>query len=187
MKKLHRDIQIGQELDKLLQSEKIFSDKLFSIYNRMVCLFTGGHIKYAFLIGFILSGKKISYKNQVASVGENIGILRQIDDDIKDYSEYHHEVLGDLIHHKKRLPELLFYLYATEDEKNRLELLLSNSKNNYNQIKKAIFNDRVLNTLNMKIVNIRKKINEQLSILPEKYQNRLNELQSKFIPDLKNF
>jgi len=180
LKKLHRNIKIGQQIDKQLQSSQ-YNHNLLLKYDRMVLLFTGGHIKYAFLIGFLLSVKNPSYKNQVVYIGEQIGVLRQIDDDIKDYEGYHHEALGDLIQHKNRLPELLFQMYATSNEKTKLDDLLVNHSSNQSEIKNLIFNDKVKEHLNEKVNGVIVRINLKINILPENYKSQLSQLMSNFL------
>ncbi len=180
LKKLHRNIKLGQAIDKRLQSSQ-YDPNLFPKYYRTIRLFTGGHIKYAFLIGFILSNKRPDYKKQVASIGEDIGILRQIDDDIKDYSDYHHEALGDLVQHKNRLPELLFNLYANPNEKTRLAELLINHSANQEEIKKLVFNDKVQKHIENKVIKLKNKIDLKVNALPEKYKDYLSQLMFKFL------
>lgn len=180
LKKLSQNIKLGQQIDKKLQSSQ-YNPRLLSKYDSMILLFTGDHIRYAFLIGFLLSGKNPNYKYQVVSIGEDMGVLRQIDDDIKDYEGYHHEALGDLIQHKNRLPELLFHMYASPDERVRLNDLLVNYPNNQLEIEKLIFNDKVQEHINKKVDEIRARINSKMKILPENYKSRLNKLMSTFL------
>lgn len=180
LKKLHRNIKLGQQIDEQLQSSQ-YSPSLLSKYDHMIRLFTGGHIKYAFLVGFLLSRKNPSYKNQVASIGENIGILRQIDDDIKDYEGYHHEALGDLVQHKNRLPELLFGMYASPDEKIKLDKLLASHLSNQAEIKKLVFNDRVQEHINKKINDMKSVVDLKMNTLPENYRSYLSRLMLTFL------
>ncbi|MES2930839.1 MAG: polyprenyl synthetase family protein [Patescibacteria group bacterium] len=181
LKRLYKKIQLGQYIDRQLQQTTVISPRLLLKYDRMILLFTGGHIKYAFLVGSLLSNQKASYKNQVASIGEDIGMLRQIDDDIKDYEGYHHEPLGDLINHKKRLPELLFQLYASSDEKMKLKSLLSNPAGNRTEIEKLIFNENVQRYISEKIAEIKTRIEMKINTLPENYKFRMNQLMLEFL------
>lgn len=180
LERLYRRISLGQRIDKQIQSEDSVCPRLVSKYDHMILLFTGGHIKYGFLIGFLLSGKKTPYKNKVASIGEDIGILRQMCDDIEDYEDRHHEALGDLINHKKRLPELLFRLSASPEEKSKLDILLSDSCKNQAEIKELVFNEAVLKQILEKTSSIQKRIISKMEGIPERYKSRLNQLMLQF-------
>lgn len=180
LRKLHRDIEKGQTLDIELEKAEIVSPGLLKKYDIMVTLFTGNHIRSGFALGFLLSGKKSTYKEKVLLVGQKIGILRQIDDDIRDYNLGHHEPLGDLIQHKKRLPELLFLLDSSAVEKERLGNILKDPKNNYQEIRNIVFNKQVNNALSRKTSSIVSKVDSALFDLPENYQTALKELMRKF-------
>ena len=184
LQRLHKNILLGQKMDIRLQKETKVSERLLSIYERMVVLFTGGHIQYSFLLGFLIGNIRSPYKKQIASIGEHIGVLRQMDDDVKDYVGYHHEPLGDLVRHKKRLPELLFYLCATEDEKMKLGQLLLQPEQHFDEIKKLVLNEKVLHALEERVAKIQEHIKRQLESLPEKYQESLTELMMQFVPTI---
>lgn len=179
LKILYKNIQLGQRIDKQLQLSQ-YNPRLLSKYDRMIRLFTGGHIKYAFLIGFIISGRNPSYKDRVVSIGEDIGILRQIDDDIKDYEGCHHEAFGDLIQHKNRLPELLFYMHADSNGKIKLNNFLVSYTENKSEIKKIIFGDKVQKCISEKINRIKTKIDLKIKKLPENYKAYLGGLMFTF-------
>lgn len=146
----------------------------------MIRLFTGGHIKYSFLLGFIFSKNNPEYKSVVISVGEKIGIIRQIFDDLQDYKTEHHEPLGDLIHSKKRLPELLFLINSTDKERNDLQELLKNPQENFSKIHELILNEKVERFIQEKIEKIKISVNLDLNKLPQDYQNSLRNLLHKF-------
>jgi geranylgeranyl pyrophosphate synthase len=176
---LYFKILKGQRIDYLLEQttnvEKISESKYFE----MITLFTGGHIKYAFLLGYLLANKKPKYKPSVVSIGEKIGILRQIFDDISDYKKGHHEPLGDLINSKKRLPELFFRLSSKKDIF-ILEKLLENPHDNFIKIYELVFNEEVRILLKEKIEFYKKGIDNDLQKLPYQYQKELNNLLYKF-------
>ena len=147
----------------------------------MIRLFTGKHIKYGFLLGYLISGKNPIYKNTVIDIGENIGLIRQIQDDLNDYEQKHNEPLGDLINHKKRLPELIFLLNASDNEKGKLNEILNTTKD-VSDIKNFVLNEKTKKEISSKIFTITQNIEEKLLSIPEKYQNELKNLLDKFLP-----
>jgi len=178
---LWKNIQKGQSIDLFLQTAKIIDQKLFDKYGLMIRLFTGKHIKYGFLLGYLISGKNPIYKNTVIDIGENIGLIRQIQDDLNDYEQKHHEPLGDLINHKKRLPELIFLLNASDNEKGKLNEILNTTKD-VSDIKNFVLNEKTKKEIYSKIFTITQNIEEKLLSIPEKYQNELKNLLDKFLP-----
>ncbi len=179
--KLYTNIHRGQVIDTELQRTKKVSNNLLKKYNAMITLFTGGHIKYAFAVAFLLGGHNPSYKKEVLLIGEKIGLLRQITDDIKDYQEGHHEPLGDLVNHKKRIPELLFFLNSSGEEKEMLSKLLVEPTKNQKEIKALILNDTTVKILSEKVYSIKYEIDSHLINLPENYKQEIKQLISKFI------
>lgn len=177
---LHSAIKKGQNIDSLLEHSLTIKTSFIQRYDYMIKLFTGGHIKYSFLLGFLFSKNNPSYKKTVISIGEKIGIIRQIFDDINDYKKEHHEPLGDLVNSKKRLPELIFLLNSTNEEKSTLKDLLKNPKENFSKIADTILNTEVKNIIREKIKTIKNEIDLDLGKLPTNYQNILKVLLYKF-------
>lgn len=177
---LYSKINKGQNIDLFLEKSSKINHSLVKKYDEMIKLFTGGHIKYGFLLGFLFSKKNPLYKRSVISIGEKIGIIRQIFDDINDYKKEHHEPLGDLIYSKKRLPELIFLLNSTDEESVILKDLLKNPNGNFPKITETIFNEKVRSVINEKIKVIKKEINLELEKIPANYQDTLKQLLSKF-------
>lgn len=180
LQSLRSVVNRGQKIDYFLENSKNISNSYLSKYDEMIRLFTGGHIKYSFLLGFLFSKKNPEYKGVVISIGEKIGIIRQIYDDLQDYKKEHHEPLGDLIHSKKRLPELLFLLNATENEKSDLNELLKNPQENFSKINTVILNDIVNNLIREKIDHIKNSIDLDFEKLPKNYKDSLGDLLKKF-------
>ncbi len=180
LRRLYKNVEKGQILDAELEKSKITSRRLLRKYDNMITLFTGNHVKSGFALGYLISNKKPKYKNTVLSIGKKIGILRQIDDDIRDYDSGHHEPFGDLVQHKKRLPELLFLLNSSDEERDKLLNLLNDPKVNYQEIKDLIFNEKVRKELSEKTTSLVSNINLDLKNLPENYQVNLMEVTQKF-------
>lgn len=177
---LHSAIIKGQNIDSVLEHSLTIKTSFIQQYDYMIKLFTGGHIKYSFLLGFLFSKNNPSYKKTVISIGEKIGIIRQIFDDINDYKKEHHEPLGDLINSKKRLPELIFLLNSTDKEKTALQDLMRNPEENFSKIADTILNTKVKNIIREKIKAIKNEIDLDLEKLPTNYQNALKVLVDKF-------
>ena len=181
LKKLDKKIKIGQNIDLSLQKIKKVSISMESKYDNMIRLFTGGHIKYGFLLGYLISKKNPTYKKEVVSIGEEIGVIRQIYDDLNDYeNNKHHEPLGDIVNHKKRLPELLFLLNATHTQKEELIFLLKDPTHNLLEIKNLVLNSKVKKLIHEKISNIELLIESKMYNLPEKYKIVFKNLLKKF-------
>jgi geranylgeranyl pyrophosphate synthase len=180
LKQLHSAIKKGQEIDMYLESCNEESRSLESKYYQMIRLFTGGHIKYSFLLGFFFSQKNPSYKRSIIQIGEKIGIVRQIVDDLNDYKKEHHEPLGDLINHKKRLPELLFFLNSTDEQKLNLKNILKNTEDSYFEIVSMVLNKDVVIQINSKIEEIKNKISLEMEKVPINYSKSLKLLMNKF-------
>lgn len=180
LRSLRLVVNKGQKIDYFLENSKNVNNSYLNKYNEMIRLFTGGHIKYSFLLGFLFSKNSPQYKSVVISIGEKIGVIRQIYDDLQDYKKEHHEPLGDLIHSKKRLPELLFLLHATENEMDDLNELLKNPQENFSKINELIFNEKVNLLIKEKIDNIKKSIEDDFDKLPSNYRKFLHDLLKKF-------
>ncbi|MFA4907540.1 MAG: polyprenyl synthetase family protein, partial [archaeon] len=168
--------------DNFLQTTEKVGEHLLNKYNLMIRLFTGRHIKGGFLLGYLISGKNPVYGKKVAEIGEQIGAIRQIKDDLDDYEEKHHEPLGDLINHKKRLPEILFLLSSSGWEKNELELLLKNPLENAPRIKALVLNEKVGQRIESEIQNISKNVEAGLTGLPDGHKVGLTNLLRDFLP-----
>ena len=178
---LFRKIQKGQSIDMYLETRSGVKKVFLKKYDRMISLFTGSHIKYSFLIGFLLSGSKASYRKSVVLIGKKIGLLRQIADDIKDYDGNHHEPFGDLVQHKKRIPELFFMLSSSCEEKERLDTLLKDVKKNQVEIRNLVLNSRVTELLLEKKSLITSEMNFYMNNVPDRYKDALLQLSSEFL------
>lgn len=176
LQNLYSAIEKGQGIDFVLEHSSTVKTSFIQDYDHMIKLFTGGHIKYSFLLGFLFSKKNPSYKKTVISIGEKIGIIRQIFDDINDYKKEHHEPLGDLINSKKRLPELIFLLNSTDEEKSTLKDLLRKPEENLSKIIEIILNEKVKNIIREKIITIKNDIDRDLERLPNNYQAMIKNL-----------
>lgn len=184
LKALQRKIEKGQSIDLKLQQKETVETKHLHTYYDMIRLFTGGHIKYAFLIGLLLSTTSSKKKQAIASIGEHIGIIRQIDDDIRDYDENHHEPLGDILHHKKRLPELVFLLYVPTEEKVLLEQYLFERNKDVRKIKEFIFRDIVKKKIEEIVQSEITFIHKAIPVLSQEYKVVLSDLMNKYITSI---
>lgn len=100
------DVYAGELVDLSLKKNKSLYITLLKKYKNMISLFTGGHIKYAVKIGFLLVNNNCN--DNIENICVSSGRIRQVCDDFDDYYEKHHESFGDFINNKNRLPELLF-------------------------------------------------------------------------------
>lgn len=186
LKRLKKDVETGQGIDSQLQQIPTVNHSHMADYQLMIRLFTGGHVKIGFLLGFLLANTTSPEKKIVSEIGEQIGILRQMDDDICDYFESHHEPFGDLIQHKKRLPELLFLLGTSKENIQKLNSYLENSTVHAAEIRKTIFSDSVKKQIR-EIVDIRKrKIEELLLKTSEKYRKMCHELMEGYLQNIES-
>jgi geranylgeranyl pyrophosphate synthase len=179
--RLHSVIKHGQRIDSYLEYQQKIQISLISKYDTMVKLFTGGHVKYGFSLGYLLSGKNPEYRDVVIYIGERIGIIRQIIDDINDYKQEHHEPLGDLINRKKRIPELMFFLNSSIEEQQRLKGLLHNSEENILEITELVLSKKNKDLIEEKIQKINQEIILKLARVPQSYNVALGELLYKFL------
>ncbi len=180
LNRLHSAVIRGQKIDTFLEYSEKVNYSFIKKYDEMLGLFTGGHIGYGFLLGYLFSKKNPSYKNKVVSIGKKIGLIRQIVDDLNDYKKEQHEPLGDLVNHKKRLPELIFLLNSTDEEKAKLNNLLRNPDENISEITILVLNEKVNKLIEQKIINIKEDILFEMKKLPKTYQENLEGLLKKF-------
>jgi geranylgeranyl pyrophosphate synthase len=150
--RLKNKINKGESIDSYLKGIDKVSESLLDSYMKMIRLFTGGHIRHAFELGYLLSNHK--FDKNILNAGEKIGMYRQINDDINDYEEKHHEPLGDLINNKNRFPQLVFKLKSSDKQTEELECLLKQPQDNIEDIRKLIFNAEVCDFIKSEKDNI---------------------------------
>lgn len=109
-----RGVYEGQKIDKELEEAEEIIPKMIDQYFLMARKFTGGHIRYGLEIGQLLAGKVPD--EDVSTIGEFLGINRQVVDDFEDYFKAHHYPFGDIKRGAKRIPEILFTLGGGDRE-----------------------------------------------------------------------
>lgn len=186
LSKLKSKIEKGQNIDKTLENKIGVNKRDIYNWHKMSKLFTGGHIRCGFQIGVLICDIPKKKAKHILDIGESIGVIRQIDDDINDYQQIHHEPLGDLIHHKKRLPELVFLLISSNEEIFNLEKYLQQPTDNLLKIKQTIFSPKVIEGIRGLVKTEESFIEKNIFLVDEKYKTKLKNLMQLYIKSIDN-
>jgi geranylgeranyl pyrophosphate synthase len=143
---IQKKVYEGQAMDVQFENKEV-PDVSIQSYLQMISLTTGYQYKGFFRIAGLLSNKE-KLMNILGEIGMAFGTLGQIRDDLIDYIPNEEltwkSPLSDFMRNKKRLPLIVGWENATDDERRQLLTIQKNKHlhNNYSELLSILFKPR---------------------------------------------